>query len=209
MTRTFKSWRSFWDFNHAVRRKLRYVRAPEHEEFLKTVAETSHSRKVVMKAGFVLWRAQLGHEYRVEKQGDEVFEIIEAAYSPARMKPLPDKAYDGRANPKGIPCLYLATRKETAVSEVRPWIGSYVSVGQFQILRDVELIDCSRAYKDSSLHFWFQKQEPEPAEREKAVWSDIDRAFAEPITRSDDGADYVATQIIAELFKREGSGDLL
>ena len=105
MTREFKSWRSFWDFNHAVRRKLRYVRAPEHEEFLKTVAETSHSRKVVMKEGFVLWRAQLGHEYREEKQGDEVFEI-EAAYSPARMKPLPDKAYDGRANPKGIPCLY-------------------------------------------------------------------------------------------------------
>ena len=105
MTREFKSWRSFWDFNHAVRRKLRYVRAPEHEEFLKTVAETSHSCKVVMKEGFVLWRAQLGHEYREEKQGDEVFEI-EAAYSPARMKPLPDKAYDGRANPKGIPCLY-------------------------------------------------------------------------------------------------------
>jgi hypothetical protein len=70
MTRTFNSWRSFWDFNHAVRRKLRYVRAPEHEEFLKTVAETSHSRKVVMKEGFVLWRAQLGHEYREEGQGE-------------------------------------------------------------------------------------------------------------------------------------------
>ena len=54
MPRTFKSWRSFWDFNHVVRRKLRYVRAPEHEEFLKAVAETSHSRKVVMKEGFVL-----------------------------------------------------------------------------------------------------------------------------------------------------------
>ena len=34
-----------------------------------------------MKEGFVLWRAQLGHEYREEKQGDEVFEI-EAAYRP-------------------------------------------------------------------------------------------------------------------------------
>ena len=120
------------------------------------------------------------------------------------MKPLPDKAYDGRANPKGIPCLYLATRKETALSEVRPWIGSYVSVGQFKILRDVELIDCSRGHKDSSLHFWLQEQEPEPAEREKAVWSDIDWAFAEPMTRSDETADYVATQILAELFKREG-----
>jgi hypothetical protein len=132
-----------------------------------------------------------------------VFEI-ECAYSPEIMKPLPDKAYDGRANPKGIPCLYFATRKETALSEVRPWIGSYVSVGQFKILRDVELIDCSRGHKDTSLHFWFQEQEPEPAEREKAVWSDIDRAFAEPMTRSDDSAEYAATQILAELFKSEG-----
>jgi hypothetical protein len=122
-----------------------------------------------MKEGFVLWRAQLGHEYREEKQGDEVFEI-EAAYSPARMKPLPDKAYDGRANPKGIPCLYLATRKETALSEVRPWIGSYVSVGQFKILRDVELIDCSREHKDFPLHLVLQEleeQESEPAESKR------------------------------------------
>ena len=47
-------------------------------------------------------------------------------------------------------------------------------------------------------------EEPEPAERAKAVWADIDRAFAEPMTRSDNSTDYVPTQIIAELFKREG-----
>ena len=48
------------------------------------------------------------------------------------MKPLGGRATDGRANPRGIPCLYLATTKETAMSEVRPWIGSYVSAGQFE-----------------------------------------------------------------------------
>jgi hypothetical protein len=124
------------------------------------------------------------------------------------MKPLPDKAYDGRANPKGIPCLYLANRKETAVSEVRPWIGSYVSVGQFKILRDVELIDCTRGHKSAPMYFLFENPELTPAEIEKAVWSDIDRAFAEPMTRSDDSADYVATQILSEFFKREGFGEL-
>lgn len=199
MTSEFKSWRSFRDFEQAVRRKYRYVRLPEHEEFLTTVIETSHSRKVVMKEGVVLWRAQLGNEYRDQPQDGEVFEI-ECAYSPARMKPLPDKAYDGRANPRGIPCLYLATRKETALSEVRPWIGSYVSVGQFKILRDVKLIDCTRGHKSFPIYF----EEPEPPEKEMAVWAHIDRAFAEPMTRSDDSAEYVATQILAELFKREG-----
>jgi hypothetical protein len=118
------------------------------------------------------------------------------------MKPLTDRAHDGRANPKGIPCLYLATQAETAISEVRPWIGSYVSVGQFKLLRPVEIIDCSRERLDH-MFYW---EEPSPEEVEKAVWSDIDRAFAEPMTRSDDTADYVPTQILAELFKREGFG---
>ena len=142
---------------------------------------------------------------------DGVYQV-ECAYSPERMKPLPDKACDGRANPKGIPCLYLANRKDTAVSEVRPWIGSYVSVGQFKLLRNVDLIYCSRGYKDKDEHsaallsFIVGEKTPTPEEIEKAVWSDIDDAFAEPMTRSDDSADYVATQILSELFKREGFG---
>jgi hypothetical protein len=201
----FKSWRSFWDFNHAVRRKSRYVRAQEHEEFLATIAETSRGRKIALKGGACLWRAQLGHDWREERQEDDTFEV-QCAYSPERMKPFSDKAYDGRANPKGIPCLYLANSKETAMSEVRPWVGSYVSVGQFKVLRDQQLIDCSRAHKAESflLSFPFEEREPQPSDIEKAVWSDINRAFAEPMTRSDDSADYVATQILAELFKKEG-----
>jgi hypothetical protein len=115
-------------------------------------------RRLQLKEGRVFWRAQLGYEYREERRDDEVFEV-ECAFSPERMKPLPDKAYDGRANSKGmIPCLYLATRKETALCEVRPWIGSYVSVGQFKILRDIELIDCTRGHKKAPFYF----EEPEP-----------------------------------------------
>ena len=194
----FKSWRSFWDFNHEVRRKFRYVRTPDHEDFLKAVAETCHSRKVVLKEGSILWRARLGHDFRDEHHNDEIFPV-ECAYSPEQMKPLRDKAYDGRANPKGIPCLYLANRKETAVSEIRPWIGSYVSVGQFKLLRNVELIHCSRGREDKDKYTYLDSllngKTLTPVEIEKAIWSEIDDAFSEPMTRSDDSADYVATQI--------------
>jgi hypothetical protein len=94
----------------------------------------------------------------------------------------------------------LATVEKTAILEVRPWIGSFVSVGQFKLLRDCTLIDCSRNHDGFPLYL----QEPKPAEREKAVWAQIDRAFAEPTTRQDDVGDYAATQIIAELFKSNG-----
>ena len=36
------------------------------------------------------------------------------------------------------------------------------------------------------------------------MWTHIDKAFSEPTTRTDDLADYVPTQVVAEVFKNEG-----
>ena len=47
----------------------------------------------------------------------------------------------------------------------------------------------------------FYFEEPSAEEREESVWTHIDRAFARPVSRSDNIVDYVPTQIIAELFK--------
>jgi len=63
------------------------------------------------------------------------------------------------------------------------------------------LLDCS-VEKNSRFKIYFE--EPDVEEREKAVWNDIDRAFSEPVTTSQSTADYAATQILSELFKREG-----
>ena len=62
------------------------------------------------------------------------------------------------------------------------------------------MIDCS----SSPDTFVFYFKEPRARLREKAVWHDIDRAFAEPVQPTDDVADYVPTQILAELFRSEG-----
>jgi hypothetical protein len=40
-----------------------------------------------------------------------------------------------------------------------------------------------------------------PEDQDWAVWHDIDRAFSEPVSRNDDLASCVPTQIIAELFR--------
>lgn len=203
----FKSWRSYDDFAKSVRTELRYVRSPAADEFLETLPATGSSREVRMKAGAKLWRAQLGQDvrtvYRTVEESNEEIEIEEeedAPHAPSRMKPIPNWLVEGRANPRGIPYLYLATKRATALAEVRPWVGSRVSLGIFEMVRDLRLVDCARNITD----FIFFFEEPAPAERERAVWSAIDRAFARPVERSDDVADYVPTQIIAELFKRNG-----
>lgn len=199
----FKSWRDFERFQSEVHNKWRFIRSPEQEEFLRTVLVTSQSRITKLGAGMLLWRAQPGHDWRNESSGDPELEImVPAAHPPSRMKPPPNRAPDGRANPKGIPYLYLATTRETAMSEVRPWIGSSISVASFRVSKDLRIIDCSRYHKEFA--YYIQEEEPSAAEREKAVWTHIDRAFSRPVERSDDSADYMPTQIIAELFKREG-----
>lgn len=39
---------------------------------------------------------------------------------------------------KAFLCLYLSTDPQTAMSEVRPWIGSTLTVAQFRILRNLK-----------------------------------------------------------------------
>ena len=198
----FKSWRSFWEFEHAVKRQMRYVRTTDTEAFLEAVGQTAGRRIEVLPVGTTLWRAQLGVNWRpdYDKDGDLVGETP-WPHDKDRMKPLRDCATEGRANSKGIPCLYLATDRDTAIAEVRPWIGSYVSVGLFRTDRELRVVKCVTDY---GLRRYWIKGEPDATEREEAVWAFIDAAFAHPVTPIDNVADYAPTQIIAELFKAHG-----
>lgn len=117
------------------------------------------------------------------------------------MKPVADKVGDGRVNAKGILCLYLATKEMTAALEVRPLIGSYISMGAFTLARDVRIVDCSEKLVGNL--FRFKEDIWTSEDIEKQVWTDINMAFSEPTERTDGALDYVPTQIIAEHLKRQ------
>jgi len=195
--KTFKSWQSYFQFESALKCRSRYIYPPEIQRFLQTVLETAKERVETIHKDSILWRAQLGHDWREES---EDVGKVEAPHPPKRMCPLSEKAIEGRANPKGIPYLYLASNRETALAEVRPWIGSYISVGQFKILRELRVVNCTTNGKGFIYFF----KEPPAKERAEAAWGAIDRAFAKPVTQSEDVADYAPTQAIAELFKTNG-----
>lgn len=197
----FKSWRSYWEFEHATKQRTRYVRDPETEAFLQAVRHTGEKRVQIIPADGFLWRAQLGCNWEAVCENKEHLYDIPAPYSQERMKPLVGQATEGRANPKGIPFLYLASERDTALAEVRPWMGSLISVGQFRTLRQLRIVNCTTDREGFNIYL---EGEPSPEAREEAVWAHIDHAFAVPVSRSDDVADYVPTQIIAELFKVSG-----
>jgi hypothetical protein len=200
----FKSPFSFSHFEHDVTRQRRYVRTPESEEFLRVVASQCKSRITDISSDSIFFRAQLGNAW--EPHASIAGIKIPVPHPASRMKPLRESAFEGRVNPKGIPCLYLATTPETALSEVRPWIDAHVSLALFKTTSPLKVVDCSLLH--GRYFDLISARTPlgpvPPVKVDEIVWAAIDGAFSEPVTRTDDTADYAATQIIADLFRSEG-----
>lgn len=197
---SFKSCRSYWYFRHAVKNKSRFILDDESKDFLKAVENTCASRIKTISISDSLWRAQIGCDYMPLYQDDIHVDDLPIPFAFERMKPLSNSASEGRANPKGIPYLYVATDKETAMSEVRPSLGAILSVGEFQPTRELKIIDFSVHQGKMKLFI----KEPDETKRAEAVWTDMDNAFSIPTINSDFHSDYVPTQIIAELIKSLG-----
>lgn len=193
----FASWQSYWRFRQEVMRHQRYMLSNESRSFLDELARTSKGRLGKIDAGKHFCRAQIAHHDVEHPHAGS----LPGPALPHRMTPLPDAATEGRANPKGIPRLYLADNRNIAIAEVRPWIGSLVSVSYFRTLRPLRIVDCR---EDGDAHHIYLEGEPSPEKREAAVWSDIAHAFRAPVQRTDDRAEYAPTQIIVERFQALG-----
>ena len=71
-----------------------------------------------------------------------------------------------------------------------------MSVGQFKVVRKLRVVNCTADNDRFTLYF----EEPDALEKQRAVWQDIDEAFSRPITPSEHAADYVPTQVVAEVL---------
>jgi RES domain len=199
----FASTDSYHRFSQTVKLKARYVHDDEVREFLATVMATSESRRDSLEESAILFRAQRGYVWRKENVGEENEDEVQDALPPERMKPNAEFARDGRVSPRGIPCLYLASTKEAAMSEVRPWVGSYISLAQFKVMRELAIVDCSKDKRNFS--HWLIRSEDIPAQkREEIVWGEIAYAFSRPVTPDEPITEYVPTQILAEAFRSHG-----
>lgn len=201
----FESFRGYDRFSSTVMRKTRYCFGPKCLEFVNQVIESSASRKRTIVEGETFWRAQSGGDDKVTiEDGIELTLLGCSPFSAERMAPLTHCATEGRVNSKGIPCLYCATERETAMAEMRPWTGSLISVAQLQVVRDLDVVDCTL---DSDWLYnpsWIEN-EPDQQSREKHIWWNINEAFSRPVDRnSDNVAGYAPTQILSEAFRKAG-----
>jgi len=200
--KTFEGIFDYLKFVVLVRNTNRYRFYRWGENFLETLLCTAESRKWPVPKGTFFWRSQWGKAKpkKVDWEEGVYNDTKPYPYDEERMKPRFGMAMEGRANPKGIPYLYLSTDKETAMSECSPWLQAEISVGRFQISRDLLFVDCSRDEYIPITKDYLTK-ETDPKFVENIIWGQIGNAFAEPVHRSDLMADYSATQVIAEYFK--------
>lgn len=187
-------------FDLYTRTRFRYRYDEEINHYIEDAVRSAASRTVKWSTGTFLWRAQRGCRVCIELPGQKpIWKDDPDSYGPPykckpfhaeRMKPEPEKAREGRINPKGIPCLYLATHKDTAMSEVRPWHEARISIARFELTQDVVLVDCSQECPTDSTN------------KEAWNWYYIGEAFSRPINSTDDVSDYAPTQILAEAFRQ-------
>ena len=124
------------------------------------------------------------------------------------MKPTPIVVGDGRANPRGIAHLYLATTLTTAGSELRPWLGASISISEFRTNREVKIVDCTSDKKRWPFK-GFNADMTEtvpwgPEDYESVVWGDIGEAMSIPHNPNEAGLGNIPTQIISERLRHGG-----
>lgn len=110
------------------------------------------------------------------------------------------KATAGRANPLGIPYLYLCKDEETTYYEVRALYLDKLSVGSFRVARDLNILDFTSSL---SLYYAYNNSTISLSEiiAEQKLLQLIRKDLSKPLRRFDSELEYVPTQLICEYCK--------
>lgn len=114
-----------------------------------------------------------------------------------------DKALNGRANPVGIPYLYLASDVKTAIAEVRPYINDYITVGIFKLKRNIKIID----FRYISPFLFSKDEDFEDSIKQIVYLENLGQELSRPINPREVALEYLPTQYLCELIKHnKGDG---
>jgi hypothetical protein len=112
--------------------------------------------------------------------------------------PPKDKSTGGRANPIGIPYLYLSDKKETVLYEVRASYLDELSIGTFKLKTDSENLRIVDFTEDTSL---YQPTRVKDTIKSRFLREKISLDLSKPMRRYDSEIEYIPTQFICEFIK--------
>ena len=115
--------------------------------------------------------------------------------------PPKQKAMEGRANPRGIPYLYLASDSNTAISEIRPQVESRVTIGKFRVNDKISVIDL-RSPNIGSPFKWGDKLEF--VLKIQGFLKMLGFILSKPVDIDKTTSEYLPTQYLCEFIKNQG-----
>lgn len=121
------------------------------------------------------------------------------------LAPPKEVAGHGRANPAGIPYLYIASNLNTCVSEIRPHTGDVVNIATVKIKSGLQLIDLRDPKARVSVFqlFWTVAELSE-AKQSVEFLNELGKELGRPVLRQAAAYDYVPSQYLCELIKVSG-----
>ncbi len=137
---------------------------------------------------------------RITPAGQTIIDCTEMGCPP------PSQATAGRANPIGIPYLYLSDTAKTTYYEIRAAHLDNLSVGTFEISRDLNIVDF--IYHISLYHSYVD--DPTPLKEiiiKRKVIDAISADLSKPLRRFDSELEYVPTQFICEYCRHVVGAD--
>ncbi|WP_295590063.1 RES family NAD+ phosphorylase [uncultured Lamprocystis sp.] len=204
---------TYHEFAKRVISNQRYFYDNEICEFLDAVRTEIPRYEIPFPKGNSLWRAQLGSATYIKEIDGAIVDEIRGPYGEKRMKPDANKVGEGRVNARGIAVLYLCSKPTTAMHEVRPWVGSRISVAEFTTTGDLRVVDFTALHgknKESlspprRIMGAMGTRIPPMSKKQllEELMIDINYAFSTPVSRQEDSVQYVPTQIIVDLVKKE------
>jgi hypothetical protein len=110
----------------------------------------------------------------------------------------------GRANPAGIPYLYLASTYETAVSEIRPHTGEFVSVADYQFQDVLEIIDLRDPRSTVSPFLLSDEKKIASLRGDIGFLVQLGKELTRPVLPHAAAIDYIPSQYLCEFIKKCG-----
>ena len=131
------------------------------------------------------------------RSGDETYAIDKMGAPPKRL------ASHGRANPAGIPYLYLGSKPETAAAEIRPHTGEIACVADFTI-PEIQAVDLRNPRKLVSPFILEDASAIGQLRADLPFLERLGEELTRPVLPSGAAIDYIPSQYLCEFIKKSG-----
>jgi RES domain len=110
----------------------------------------------------------------------------------------------GRANPPGIPYLYLGSTQGTAISEIRPHTGEVVCVADFTTQPNLRLVDLRQPRKMVSPFLLVDATDIGRMRNDLPFLERLGDELTLPVVPRSAAIDYIPSQYLCEFIKKRG-----